>query len=94
MDEIIAGLGPALKPGKSLTFVLGNNRVRGTEIPVADIVADLFARNGYESITLKERRILSDRRRYPYGITGFRGLMDCEFVLEGTAAGKSHDPPG
>ncbi len=83
MNQVVERMIRVLKPGKSATFVLANNTIKGVQIPVANIVATLFERSGLTSVATEERKINSDRRRYPYGITGFRGLMECEFLLEG-----------
>lgn len=86
MDSVISGLARVLRPGKPATFVVANNAIRGNEIPVVEIVTDLLERNGFAGIAAHKREINRSRRRYPYGIKGFRGLMSHEHILHATKA--------
>lgn len=81
MIAVIDELYRILKPGKKLTFILANNVVKGVVLPVADIMADCLEYSGFTSIRRDMRQIRSDRRRYPFGIKGFKGLMESEFII-------------
>lgn len=78
---IIDKLSRVTKPGKILTFVLANNTIRGVMVPLSSIVDDLLRQRGFASIEIYQREIRASRRRYPYGIKGFRGLMDSEYLI-------------
>lgn len=82
--DIINTLFRVIKPGKSLTIVLANNKIHGTTLPVSSIVSDFLERTGFASINVQERTINSNRRRYPYGIKGFKGLMNSEYLIHAT----------
>lgn len=81
LERVIAQLYKCLMSGGKVTFVVGNNAVRGYLIRVSDVVALLMERSGFASITVEERSIKANRRRYPYGITGFKGLMESEYLV-------------
>jgi len=81
LNAIIGGLTQVIKPGKTLTFVLANNTIRGVVVPLSNIVGDLLEQNGLASIEIQQRQIRASRRRYPYGITGFKGLMHSEYLI-------------
>ncbi len=81
IDAVIDGLIRVLKSGKPLTFVIANNCIRRVTIPVVRIVAELLERHGCIQIQIERREIRSSRRRYPYGLKGFRGLMESEYVI-------------
>ena len=71
-----------LKPGKIVTLVLANNAIEGVVIPIDEIVVHLLELNGFISVGSRERKIKSHRRRYPFGIQGFKGPMNVENVLQ------------
>lgn len=81
LHSIIRGLGRALKRGKDLTFVLGNNEIRGVVLPNVDITLELLRLNGFTSVNSVRREIRSTSRRYPYGLRGFKGPMRWEYVI-------------
>ena len=81
LDGVLGGTIRVLKPGKALTLVLANNSIRKVKVPVVEIVAELLERRGLAEITTERRQISSTRRRYPYGLKGFRGLMDSEYLI-------------
>lgn len=83
MDAVIRGLVRVLKPGKMITLVLANNCIRRISVPVVDIVAEILERHGFTAISNEKREIRTNRRRYPYGLKGFRGLMNSEYILYG-----------
>jgi len=81
LNSIISRIRDVLKPGKHLSFVLANNTIKGVEVPVVEIVSELLKRNGFQSITAEKRTIMHNRRRYPFGIRGFKGLMESEYIV-------------
>lgn len=81
INAVIKGLSYVLKPGRQLTFVLANNRIKGIEVPVVRIVCELLCNNGFQSVSVEKRHILRNRRRYPFGLRGFKGLMDSEYII-------------
>ncbi len=81
LDEVVASFPRLLKSGANVTFVIGNNIIGGHRVPMSEILAAMLARHGFADIQIDSRRIRGDRRRYPYGITGFKGPMDSEFVV-------------
>lgn len=81
IDAIIKSLSNVLKPRRRLTFVLANNRIQDIQIPVVDIICELLRINKFQAITSKKRSIQHNRRRYPFGLCGFKGLMESEYVV-------------
>lgn len=78
---IIQQVRKVLRPGKYATFILANNRIGGEQIPLSEIVNELMALNNLTNIVIQERLIKVNRRRYPYGITGFDGLLESEYII-------------
>jgi tRNA G10 N-methylase Trm11 len=81
LSNVIGRIADVLKPGKRLSFVVANNTIEGVEVPVVEIVSGLLKRNGFQSITIEKRAIMRNRRRYPFGIRGFKGLMESEYIV-------------
>lgn len=81
LDAVIAGIHRVLRTAGTATLILGNNKIRGVHIPVVDVVTQMLERNGFSKIRIDEREIATNRRRYPYGLKGFRGLMNIEFII-------------
>jgi len=81
IDLAIKGMRRVLRPNKKVTFILANNSIKDHVIPIVDIVSYLFEKNRFVDVTSKERQIDSSRRRYPYGIKGFKGLMRTEYII-------------
>jgi hypothetical protein len=86
LNSIINGISRVLKPGRNLSFVLANNTVRGLEVPVVDIVTELLKGSGFQSVSTEKRTIMQNRRRYPFGIRGFKGLMESEYIVNAVSA--------
>lgn len=86
INAIIKSMSNVIKPGKLLTFVLANNRIQDVSIPIADIICELLLVNGFQAITSEERYIQHNRRRYPFGLTGFKGLMKSEYLINAQKA--------
>jgi hypothetical protein len=81
IDAVIKAIASVLKAGKHLSFVLANNRIKGIEAPIVSIVCELLQNNGFQSVSVEKRHILRNRRRYPFGLRGFKGLMDSEYII-------------
>lgn len=81
LDKIIRGLGHAIKTGGLLNLIIANNVVREVELPIVDFIEQLLERNGFEKTSVVPRSIANNRRRYPYGIRGFQGLMNTEYII-------------
>lgn len=81
LDTIAEELARVVKPRGVATFVVGNNVIKGNKAPVVEVVSAVFERHGFSGVTVQDRDIDSSRRRYPYGITGFKGLMQKEYIV-------------
>jgi DNA modification methylase len=81
LNSVVNGIANVLKPGKHLSFVVANNTIKGVEVPIVDIVSELFNMNGFQYINAEKRTIMRNRRRYPFGIRGFKGLMESEYIV-------------
>lgn len=86
LNSVVYELSRVLRQGGKATLVIGNNVIRGHVIPIADVLGQLLAQNGFANVKLEPRAIKIDRRRYPYGLTGFKGLMESEYLVEGEKA--------
>lgn len=82
MNSVFINLYRILKPDAALNIIIANNVVRNIEIPVVDIMIELLENIGFIEVNHTERAIQQNRRRYPYGITGFRGLMNTEYIVK------------
>jgi hypothetical protein len=81
LNEIVKKLKEVLRPDKHMSFILANNKINGRQIPLSEIVEELLNINDFNSIEIKERIIEVNRRRYPYGLTGFEGLLESEYMI-------------
>jgi hypothetical protein len=88
LDAVIQELYRVLKEERPLTFILADNNLNGTDVPCSTITSKLLERNGFVAPTLSKRNIEVRRRRYPYGITGFKGLMNSEYIISATKRKK------
>ena len=86
LREVIIGMHHVLKKGRKATMIVAKNMVRGLTVPLPELIAELMAEAGFTCMTIKERNIKSNRRRYPYGVGGFIGPMTQEFDIEGLAS--------
>lgn len=84
MNEIIQEIARVLKGGKNLSFVLANNNIKGVQLPVVEIVQEMLIKNGFSSLNIEKRTLEVSKRRYPYGIKGFKGLMEFEYIITAT----------
>jgi len=86
LNSIINGIARVLKPGRNLSFILANNTIKGVEVPVVDIVTELLKGKRFHSLSVEKRSIMHNRRRYPFGIRGFKGLMESEYIVNAISA--------
>lgn len=84
LNEVVLQLHRALKESGKASFVVGNNVIKGHNVPTSEMLAAMLGRAGFSDVGLEPRAIRTDRRRYPYGISGFKGLMTSEFVVQAT----------
>ena len=66
-----------------VVFVVADNVIAGTVLPVSAIVEELFKRSGFTSVVSTGRTIKNTRRRYPFGVNGFAGPMKDEYLVTG-----------
>lgn len=83
LSSIVQGLHRVVKDDASIVFVVADNVLQGKVFPVSGIVAELFATTGMKSVTTRRREIKSTRRRYPFGINGFKSTMRDEYLVTG-----------
>jgi len=81
MKSVFIGLREVMREGAPLNLVIANNVVRDIEVPVVDIMIELLENTGFARVEPQERIIQENRRRYPYGIAGFNGLMKVEYII-------------
>lgn len=81
MNDVIKGISQVLKKDKKISLVLANNNIKSIELPIVDITCELLQKNGFRSVSTERKTISNDRRRYPFGIKGFKGLMESEFII-------------
>ena len=84
--SVVVKFAGLLKHGGKSSFVVGNNVIKDHVVPMADILASMLEASGLECVSIDERTIRTDRRRYPFGVAGFKGLMTSEFVV------RAHKP--
>lgn len=84
LNELVKQAKEILKSGKNMTLILANNKISGNPIPLSEITKEIFTFNDLEFISTQERLIEINRRRYPYGLTGFNGLLEKEFMIHAT----------
>lgn len=83
LREVVVQLPDLLKQGGKASFVVGNNVIKGHTVPTAEILADMLKRSALVDVNIEQREINTGRRRYPYGIAGFKELMTSEYVVHG-----------
>ena len=66
-----------------MVFVVADNVIAGTVLPVSAIIEDLLKRRGFSSVVATGRTIKNTRRRYPFGVNGFAGTMKDEYLVTG-----------
>ena len=81
LNGVVVQFKSLLKRGGKATFVVGNNVIQGHNIPTSQILATMLERSGLTNLQIEPRKIRADRRRYPYGIRGFKGPMESEFIV-------------
>lgn len=80
---VIDQLHRVLKKSARLVFVVADNVIAGTVLPVSTIIEDLLKRSGFSSVVATGRTIKNSRRRYPFGVNGFAGPMKDEYLVTG-----------
>lgn len=80
---VVDQLHRVLKEGSQLVFVVADNVIAGTVLPVSTIIEDLLKRSGFSSVEATGRTIKNTRRRYPFGSNGFSGPMKNEYLVTG-----------
>gem|GEM_PF-2392884 len=93
MNSVIRQISRILIPGKCVSFVLANNKIHGLGIPIVDLVSELLSANNFTSTHITERPLAPERRRYPFGIHGFKGLMETEYVITAKLGLSHHTTP-
>ncbi|MCY3570528.1 MAG: DNA methyltransferase [Chloroflexi bacterium] len=83
LSSIVQGLHRVVKPDASIVFVVADNVLQGKVFPVSGIVSELFSASGMKGVTSQRREIKSTRRRYPFGINGFKSTMRDEYLVTG-----------
>ena len=71
------------KARAEIVFVVADNVIQGKVFPVSGIVAELFSDSGMSQVTTRRRKIKRTRRRYPFGINGFKSTMRDEYLITG-----------
>ncbi len=83
LHDVAAQFYRLLKQGGKTSFVVGNNVIKEHVVPTGDMLASILERSGLSGVNIEHRDIRTDRRRYPYGIAGFKGLMTSEYIVHG-----------
>ena len=89
LNGVVIQFKSLLKRGGKATFVVGNNVIQGHNIPTSQILAAMLESSGLVDIRIEPRKIRADRRRYPYGIRGFKGPMESEFIVHARRPNQS-----
>ena len=84
LDKVIGGLRRVIRCGGSMDLIVANNVIREVELPVVEIIRRLLETSGFRDLNVTPRMIDCRRRRYPYGIRGFKGLMNAEYIISAT----------
>ena len=88
MAAVIDQLHRVVKARAKVVFVVADNVIAGTVLPVSAIIEDLLKRSGFSSVTATGRTIKNTRRRYPFGANGFAGPMRSEYLITGVKSIK------
>ena len=88
MAAVIDQLHRVVKARAKVVFVVADNVIAGTVLPVSAIIEDLLKRSGFSSVTATGRTIENTRRRYPFGANGFAGPMRSEYLITGVKSIK------
>ena len=81
LHEVVVKFRLLLKQDGRSSFVVGNNVIKGHIVPIAEMLAAMLRRSGLFNVQIEQRTIRPNRRRYPYGVTGFKGLMTSEYIV-------------
>ena len=81
LGEVVVQFPDLLKKDGKASFVVGNNVIKGHTVPTAKILSDMLKQSGLVEVNVEPREINTGKRRYPYGIAGFKGLMTSEYIV-------------
>ena len=81
LAAVIDQLHRVVKTRARVDFIVADNVIAGTVLPVSAIIEDLLKRSGFSSVTTTGRTIKNTRRRYPFGVNGFAGPMKDEYLI-------------
>ena len=81
LNKVVVQFQRLLKKNGSASFVVGNNVIKGYTVPTSEILATMLEKSGLSGVWTEQRIIRKNRRRYPYGIAGFKELMTSEYVV-------------
>ena len=81
LNSVVIQFRRLLRKGGQATFVIGNNLIQGHTVPTSQILANILERSGLTDLRIEPRTIKTDRRRYPFGVGGFKGPMESEFIV-------------
>ena len=81
LNCVVAQFERLLKKGGKATFVVGDNNIQGHKVPTSELLATMLDRSGLSDLRIEPRMIRKDRRRYPFGIRGFKGPMQSEYIV-------------
>ncbi len=83
LATVIDQLHRVVKARAKVVFVVADNVIAGTVLPVSTIIENLLKRSGFSSVVATGRNIKNTRRRYPFGVNGFAGPMKHEYLVTG-----------
>ena len=83
LSAVLEQIQRVVKAKGKVAFVVANNVISGTVLPVSAIIEDLLKRSGFSSVATISRTIKNTRRRYPFGVNGFEGPMRDEYLITG-----------
>lgn len=81
LNEVVVQFPRILKKHGKVTLVVGDNVVRGIRIPISRMLGTMLRNCGLSEVGVTPRLIKHNRRRYPYGISGFKGIMETEYIV-------------
>ncbi len=88
LAAVIDQLHRVVKARAKVVFVVADNVIAGTVLPVSAIIENLLKRSGFSSVAATGRTIKNTRRRYPFGVNGFAGTMKDEYLVTGVKSIK------
>ncbi len=83
LAAVVEQLHRVARVGARVVFVVADNVIAGTVLPVSAIIEELLKHTGFSSVVVTGRTIKKTRRRYPFGANGFAGPMRDEYLVTG-----------